>query len=150
MTLTTIKKWCIHMWRAYGTLNNIVIGVALVIAASWAWGSVAMMQTNFDAQKAVDDQKRQLELTKLRVETLKYKNNYYQSEEYKDLAARTNLGLAAPGEKLLILPPNSSAVKQQDAAEQRKATTLHVSVTGTNFDQWIKFLTGQSAGALQK
>lgn len=107
------------------------------------------MQVNFAAQKAVDEQQRQLELTELQVATLKYQQNYYKSDEYKDLAARESLGLALPGEKLLVLPPNSQAVKDQSAAEQSTGTTEPVvAAKGSNVEQWLQFLTGQSARSL--
>ena len=90
-----------------------ILAVALLIAASWAWGSVTVMQRNFALQKDADEQQRQLQLTQLEVDTLQYQQNYYKSDEYKDLAARKFLGLASPGEKVLILPPNSQAAKEE-------------------------------------
>ncbi len=150
MPLTDIQKRVRHLWRTYGTLNNIVMAVALAIAASWAWGTIAQMQTNFAAGKAVDDQQRQLQLTELEVETLKYQRNYYSSDEYKDLAAREKLGLAAPGEKMLVLPPNTQAVKDADAAEEKRANQrIEAKTTDSNVTQWLKFLTGQSAKGLR-
>ncbi len=150
MPLMDIQKRVRHLWRTYGTLNNIVMVVALAIAASWVWGTITQMQTNFAAQKAVDDQQRQLQLTQLEVETLKYQRSYYGSDEYKDLAAREKLGLVAPGEKVLILPPNSQAVKTADAAEAKRTTQRIIAkTTDNNLTQWMKFLTGQSARGLQ-
>ena len=145
-----IQKRVRHLWRTYGTLNNIVMAVALAIAASWAWGTITQMQTNFAAGKAVDDQQRQLQLTELEVETLKYQRNYYSSDEYKDLAAREKLGLAAPGEKMLVLPPNTQAIKDADAAEEKRANQrIETKTTDSNVTQWLKFLTGQSAKGLR-
>ena len=150
MTLTAIQRRVRHLWHTYGTVNNIVMAVALCVAASWIWGTVTQMQTNFAAQRSVDEQKRQLQLTELQVATLQYQQNYYKSDEYKDLAARTKLGLVSPGEKVLVLSPNSQAVIDQDAADE-KTTAEGVSQApkGTNLEQWLKFLTGQSAQGLQ-
>ncbi|MGB4767683.1 MAG: hypothetical protein WBP22_00335 [Candidatus Saccharimonas sp.] len=149
MSITDIRKRLVHFWRVYGTLNNIVMAVALVIATGWAWGSVSMIQTNFNAQKSLDDQRRQLALTQLEVDTLQYQQNYYKTDEYKDLAARKDLGLASPGEDVLLLPPNTLAVKDADAADTSKAS-LQSSGTSrvieSNFDQWMSFLTGGMAG----
>lgn len=150
MTLTAIEKQARHLWHQYGTLNNVVMGVALCVAASWAWGTVVQMQTNFAAQKAVDEQERNLQLTELQVAKLKYERNYYKSDEYKGLAARTKLGLVSAGERVLVLPPNTQAVKDQDAADERTASgTVEQSAKGTNLEQWMQFLTGQSARGLQ-
>ena len=142
-----IKRKLYFLWHRYGNLNNVVLAAALIIAASWAWGSISTMQTNFEAQKSVEAQKKQAELTRLQVETLKYQNNYYKSSEYQDLVARTNLGLASAGEKLLILPPNSASVRQADKGEETKVTH-HSEKPGTNVDQWLLFLSGKSAKML--
>jgi cell division protein FtsB len=153
MTLMDISKKLRHLWRAYGTLNNVVIAVALIIAASWAWGSISMMQTNFSAQKSVDDQQRDLELMQLEVDTLQFQQNYYKSDEYKDLAARMNLGLASPGEKVLLLPKNSDAVIAGDKADAKKETqtsTQSTSQAASNLEQWMNFLVGNNAEVLRQ
>lgn len=148
MNISSIRKWLQHAWHTYGTLNNVVMAVALVIATGWAWGSVSMIQTNFNAQKSLEDQRRQLELTQLEVDTLQYQQNYYKTDEYKDLAARKDLGLASPGEDVLLLPPNTQSVKDADS---RDVTTLAAQSSGdnrsteSNFDQWMSFLTGGMA-----
>lgn len=153
MALVGIKKKLRHLWNTYGTLNNIVIVVALLIATGWAWGSISIMQTNFAAQKMVDSQKRELDLMQLEVDTLQYQQNYYKSDEYKDLAARTNLGLAAPGEKVLLLPKNSPAVVMADKESEKKSlapSTRATTPASSNFDQWINFFLGNNAEVLRQ
>ena len=148
--LTTLYKRFRHYQRVYGTLNNGVILVALIVAASWVWGSISVMQTNFSAQKMVDEQKRQLELTQLQVDTLKYQQNYYNSDEYKDLAARQDLGLVSPGEKVLILPPNSATAQQQDKLDaKREVTSAQATEPVSNFEQWLELFNGRAARGLQ-
>lgn len=126
----------------YFTVNNAVIAVAAVVALSWAWGSIAMMQRNYELQRKLDGKERELLLTELEVDTLTYQQAYYQTEEYQELAARRYLGLAQPGEKVLNLPPNSQDVLEQDA-EQRATPAAQV-VRPTNFEQWLEFLSGQN------
>ena len=148
MTLMNIKKRLSSLRRQYGTMNNIVVAVALLVAASWAWGSVTVMQRNFALQREADEQERQLQLSQLEVDTLQYQQNYYKSDEYKDLAARTYLGLASPGEKVLVLPPNTDAAKDDDAT---KKTTPQKTGSISNLDQWLNFLLGNNSEAtLQK
>lgn len=150
MSIAGITKLAVHLWRRYGTMNNIVTAGALLVAAGWAWGSVTTMQRNFTLQREVDAKRRELELTDLEVQTLQYQQNYYKSDEYKDLAAREHLGLASPGEKVLLLPPNSEAVTQSDAqAAQVVQVTSGATLAASNFDQWMNFLSGASARDLQ-
>ena len=153
MSISELTKLARRYWRHYGTMNNIVVGVALLIAAGWAWGSVTTMQRNFSLQKEVDARQRQLELTDLEVQTLQYQQNYYKSDEYKDLAAREHLGLASPGEKVLFLPPNSPAVKREAEranADPASASQPAVGSAPSNLQQWVNFFSGVSAKGLQK
>lgn len=147
MDKTKIRKLIYHIKHRYATMNNVVVAIAVVIAASWAWGSISMMQRNFALQKDIDAKQRELQLTELEVQTLQFEQNYYQSNEYKDLAARERLGLAAAGEKVLILPPNSATAKANgEPAPKPSRQVLGVS----NFQQWMNFLSGKSAAQLQK
>lgn len=148
MNQINMRRLLYNIKHRYMTMNNIVMAIALLVAAGWAWGSITTMQRNYALQKEVDDRNRQLALTTLEVETLQYQQNYYRSSEYKDLAARERLGLVSPGEKLLLLPPNS-----QSASDQPVAATLAqptASLASSNFEQWMNFLFGNSAENLQK
>ena len=147
MKQTNIRKLYYRLRHQYLTTNNIVIIVALVIAAGWAWGSIGMMQRNFALQKDLDDKNRQLQLVQLQTDTLKYQQNYYRSAEYQDLAARQNLDLASPGESMLVLPPNSAAAQK---ADQPTVPVAQQTTPPSNFDQWMNFLFGSSAHSLQK
>jgi cell division protein FtsB len=149
MNISSIEKKARSLWHEYGTMSNVVVAVALIIAASWAWGSVSTMQRNFALQKEVDAKRRELELTDLEVLTLQYQQNYYKSDEYKDLAAREHLGLASPGEKVLMLPKNSPGVIKQSKTEGDKATAIAVGSAPSNLQQWLNFFSGASAGNLQ-
>lgn len=134
-----IRKWYYHFRHRYVTMNNVVIAVALVIGASWTWGSIGMMQRNYALQKEVDGKKREQQLADLEVQTLTYQQNYYKSSEYQDLAMRERMGVADAGEKALILPPNSQAAKDADKNTQRKTTVV---IPESNFQQWANFLFG--------
>lgn len=121
-------------------MNNVVIGVALIIGAGWAWGSVEMMQRNFDLQKDVDGKSRQLQLVDLQTQNLAYEQRYYKSAEYQELAVRARLGLAKPGEKAIILPPNSEVAKKADTLLAKQTVRSVESID--NVQQWMNFLFG--------
>jgi hypothetical protein len=124
----------------YLTLNNAVIFVAFVIACNWIWGSLGMMQRNFTLQKELDDKSRQLIVAQLDTDNAKLEQRYYQTDEYKELAVRQQLGLVTPGESVLILPSNSPAVIAADKAAATSTTVKAVPIS--NFAQWTNFLFG--------
>jgi len=140
MKKTNIRKIYYHIRYRYLTMNNVVIGIALMIGAGWAWGSVEMMQRNFDLQKDVDGKSRQLKLVELKTQNLTYEQRYYKSGEYQELAVRARLGLAKPGEKAIILPPNSEAAKKADVLLMKRPVQAVESID--NFQLWVNFLFG--------
>ena len=140
------KKLLYHLRYRYLSVNNVALAVALVMGANWAWGSIGMMQRNYSLQKSLELKQRQATLTELQVATLGYEQKYYQSSEYKELAAREYLGLAAPGEKVLILPPNSAEAKTPEPTDRQPDTARPPG----NFQQWMNFLFGGNRRSLQK
>ena len=142
-----IRRLYYHIRHRYVTPNNLVIAVAFMIGAGWAWGSVGMMQRNFELQKEVDSKERQHQLLELETESLAYQQNYYKTAEYQELAARDRLGLGMPGEKVLILPPNSAKAKQADQAASGRAPANET--PPTNLTQWVNFLFGGNHQNLQ-
>ena len=121
------------------TTNNVVALVALFIAVSWAWGSVNVLQRNNALQREIDDKNRDLKLTQLKVQTERFQQSYYKSDEYKELAVRQRLGLVFPDEKVLILPENS---KEAALSDKRNDAERTIALQPTNVEQWMNFLFG--------
>jgi hypothetical protein len=139
MKKINIRRLYYHISHNYFTLNNLVIAVAFLIAAGWVWGSLGVMQRNYDLQKELDYKKRQLQLAELQTSSLELEGRYYRTQEYQELAVRQHLGLVLPGESVLVLPPNTQAAKDADKVVQ---TTTPVPVQTSNFNQWMNFLFG--------
>ncbi len=122
-------------FRQYYTLNNIVVVVALLISLSWMWGTMEALQKNFTLQQEVDQQKQEVELLSLETQNLEFQKNYYASDEFIELAVRERLGLAAAGEKMILLPENT--VKDELTSKNELQIQKQ-----TNFQQWMNFLFG--------
>lgn len=139
---TNIRRTIYHIRHNYLTMNNLVVVVALLIAASWAWGSIGVLQKNYALQRVVDDKRRQAKLVELQTENLAYEQRYYRSAEYQELAMRERTGVALPGERVLILPPNTQAAKTADQPQQ--STAPNKASEPSNMEQWVNFLFGGS------
>lgn len=142
MQKINIRKFIYHVRHKYLTFNNLVILTAFLIAAGWIWGSLQVMQRNYSLQKEVDYKKRQLQLAELQKESLEFQKRYYETSEYKELAARESLGLVMPGEKVLILPENSAAAKEADEKASGGGAVVVVQERTSNLEQWLNFLFG--------
>ena len=136
------RRLAYYLKHRYMTLNNAVIAIAALVTIAWAWGSVSMMQRNYQLQRKVDDKQRELTLTELEVQTLEFQKRYYSSAEYQELSARENLGLANPGEKVLNLPPNTQWAEDYGKTPAQVAAAPRVQPS--NVEQWIDFLLGNN------
>ena len=94
---TQSKRLFYRLHRDYLTVNNVVIACALLIAFSWTWSSIEVMQQNYELQQSVDAKRRQVELEKLRVDNLQLEGKFYTTLEYQELAVRERLGKGMPG-----------------------------------------------------
>ncbi len=136
------QRFIYHAKHRYLTMNNAVIVAAAVIAVSWAWASVGVVQRNYALQREVDDKLRQKQLIELETQNLEYEQRYYKSSEYLSLEIKRRLGLAEPGEKVLVLPANTAAASKDAAAQSRSAGQEKLGTEPTNLQQWVNFLFG--------
>ena len=135
MNKLKLKRLIYRIQHDYLTLNNVVIAAAILIAMSWAWGSIESMQKNYELQRSIDNKRQQVEIEKLQVALLEYESKYYQSEEYQELTIRQRTGKGLPGEKQLITQSFESATPAQKLASSAKRTD-------SNFQQWMNVLFG--------
>lgn len=140
-----IRKTYYHLSR-YVTTNNAVIAAAVFVAFSWTIGSIGALEKNYTLQREIYDKQQQLKLIGVETQTLRYEQNYYKSDEYKELAVRKDLGLVRPGENVLILPPNTAAASANDV-ETAKSSSF---VRPSNSKQWLDFLFGRSGQGLSQ
>lgn len=97
-----------------------------------AFSLFGTIRRNYELQRQIakiEDDNKVLEQSNLE---LQYQIAYFQTELYKDKAARAKLGLQAPGESVIILP------KKEEAKQVATSTKLKRS----NFAQWVDFLRG--------
>ena len=149
MKKINIRKIYYHFVHDFLTVNNAVIVFALIIASSWVWGSLQMMQRNYSLQRELDDKKRQLMIAQLDTENAKLEQRYYKTKEYQELAVREKLGLVATGESVLILTgdANYKEVASEDAKTTQKKQDIE---SWSNFRQWMNFLFGDKHDDLIK
>ncbi len=144
MKKINIRRYYYLIRHKYMTLNNVVAAIALLIAFSWIWGSLSVMQRNYDLQKDLELKKRQLQLAEVETKSIELENRYYQTREYQELAVRKSLGLVMPGESVLILPDNTQAAKDADAKLDTKVSNVAIEKQ-SNYKQWMDFLFGKNS-----
>jgi cell division protein FtsB len=108
-----------------------IVGIALVVYLGFLVFQVVKKNYELSTQiNTLGDQINQLTDQK---DELNYKVQYYQTDSFKEKEARAKLGLQAPGEGVIILPPQTATTQANDAASKPKPA---------NFHQWWSFLFG--------
>lgn len=99
-----IKNTTLHFIKRLSDVRFLgqVIFVLIVLIVSWS--TVKAIQANYDIQKQVVAKQKENDIQKLKNNNLKIKNQYLETDEYLELAARQQLGKAAPGETVVIIP----------------------------------------------
>lgn len=126
-------------------LNDIrVIGLLIfgIIAILVTWSGIGAVETNYSLQKQISQLKQQNQLSSLQNNNLELQNQYYNTNEYVELQARQLLGLASPGEKLILVPQSVALTQNVNIPSDK---TLSVSSPPlkpkyqSNFEAWMNF-----------
>lgn len=113
----------------------------LVVVLLISWSGVKSIQTNYELQKQIANLEQQNSVQKLKNTNLGLENQYYNTTSYQDLQARLNFGLAAPGEKEIVVPKAVALSYTVDLPKQPTTTKPRdkQSSSQRNFEAWVNF-----------
>jgi cell division protein FtsB len=127
----------------FNNLNDVryvgqIIFVSIVLLISWS--GVKSIQANYGLQKQITSIKEQNGLQALQDENLKLQNEYYKTNQYLELSARENFGLAESGEQELLVPKNVALAHTINIAMINDQTTIaKTSTSQGNLESWVNF-----------
>ncbi|OGL36127.1 hypothetical protein A3E49_00660 [Candidatus Saccharibacteria bacterium RIFCSPHIGHO2_12_FULL_49_19] len=129
-------------------VRNIGLYVFAIVVLAISWSAVKTIQRNYELQNEIATLQQENEILKLYNENTALQNQYLETDQYLELAARQNLGLAAPGEKVL-LAPSTVAEKYIDkslfpVAEDSSAKPEDGDGYRRNLQAWYDFLLGRN------
>lgn len=115
--------------------------VFLVIVLLISWSGIKTIQTNYGLQKQITSLNQQNELQKLQNDNLSLQNEYYNTDQYLELSARQNFGLAAPGEKEVIVPESVALAHTANLPNlnQQEKITAPLPAYQRNLQAWTNF-----------
>ncbi|MBI2592366.1 cell division protein FtsL [Candidatus Saccharibacteria bacterium] len=126
--------------------RNIGLYIFLIVVLAISWSAVKTVQTNYELQKQISTLKQQNEVLKLQNQNTDLQNKYLQTDQYLELAARQDLGLAAPGEQVMLISKDAalkyvdqSLVPKTEFASQEDKRSGYAK----NFEAWRNFLLGR-------
>ncbi|MGH7142212.1 MAG: septum formation initiator family protein [Candidatus Saccharimonadales bacterium] len=143
LPLNKIKQYSEIAYRYVNQLRDVrfagqVIFVVIVLLVSWS--GVKAIDANYALQKQITTIQQQNEIQKLENNNINLQNQYFKSNQYLELSARQNFGLAAPGETELIVPKNvalSYTVPEPKVASSKPVTKSPL--YERNLRAWVNF-----------
>jgi cell division protein FtsB len=116
----------------------------LIIVLLVSWSGVKVIDTNYRLQKDISRLEQQNQIRRLTNANIKLQNEYYQTNQYLEIAARQDFGLAAPGETALNVPSQVALAHTVDLPdseqEQVRRAKAKQPAYQRNFQAWINFL----------
>jgi len=115
--------------------------VFAIIVLLITWSGVKSIQTNYGLQKQISQLNQENAVKKLQNDNLALQNQYYNSNQYLELSARQNFGLAAPGEKELIVPQAVALAHTVNlpTPTQQISADAHQPAYQKHFEAWVNF-----------
>jgi predicted PurR-regulated permease PerM len=120
--------------KRYLTVSHGIVAVVIAIVAVLVFVTVQTLEQNYQSEIYIKQSELENNIQEIENENMRLKQNYYQSAEYLELAARMN-NKAVAGENLVILPetydePVNHGVASAPVDER------------SNLEKWLEFLFG--------
>jgi len=147
--LVKIKQYQQKTLELVAHLRDVrVIGLLffLVILLLISWSGVKAIDTNYQLQRRISALQQQNDVQKLSNTNLKLQNDYLNTPQYLELAARQDFGLAAPGETVLLVPRSVALAHTVDLPQDQDDPSVKAAAKESkkpayqrNFDAWMDF-----------
>lgn len=131
----------IQQFRDARAVGMVIFGI---IALMVTWSGIKAVQTNYNLQKQISSLQQQNDVTALQNNNLKLQNEYLKTDQFLELSARREFGLAAPGEKVLLVPHSVALAHAKVLTNENSDTNKVVQLADKpvyqqNFEHWIDF-----------
>lgn len=137
--IKTQTSYILHNITDIRVLGQVIFGILILLVS---WSCVKAIQTNADLQKQISKIDQQNQVYKLENENQKLKNQYLDTNEFLELAARRQFGKAASGEKVLNVPKAVALAHSIEIKEETKKQTdtqSHQPFYEQNLQAWRDF-----------
>jgi cell division protein FtsB len=134
--------------RIFQDVRALGIAMFLVIALLISWSGVKVIETNYSLQKEIAQMEQETAVRRLENRNLELENQYFETDEYLELEARKNFGLAAPGETVLVVPKTvalKNVVPEENLTIPGKTAEKKKHKWQQNVDAWMDFLLHKNA-----
>lgn len=137
-----IEKYWNHL-KGLRDVRMVGLLVFTVLVLLVSWSGVGVIQANYELQKKIANLEQAVALNELENSNLELRNQYYETDQYLELQARRQFGLAAPGERLFIVPKHVALAYGVEPVIPPPETVVEEPekpLYQENFEAWMDFL----------
>lgn len=143
-----LKKYLPYVYELQDirVAGMVVFGVIVLLIS---WSGVKSINTNYRLQQDIVRLQQENKVEELQNANTQLQNDYYKTDQYLELSARQNLGLARPGETELIVPKSVALQYAPKVSTQNEAAKVDKKQPfyQKNLQAWVNFfLHRQSTG----
>lgn len=120
------------------TIENVVLMFAILFCLFCTYRSIESMNRNWELSENLRRAEKNLELKKVEIEMAELENAYYETDEYKELAARKFANKQLEGENMVYMPENSEEARNKHVNEV--AEVVEEKKDYSNFEKWMMYL----------
>lgn len=113
-----------------------LIFVVIIILVTWS--GIRSIETNYKLQRQIATLNQQNQLQQIDNTNIDLGNQYLNSNQYLDISARQNLGLASQGEQELLVP-KSAALNYVVPSPVKQIKQSVTSSKPSNYQSWLDF-----------
>ncbi len=139
MKLKDYQKKLTRQLTRFGDIRFTGQLIFLAIVLLIFWSGARAIQSNYNLQKQVTVLKQQNQVSQLQNLNIALQNNYYKSNQYLELSARQNFGLASPGETELIVPSSVALTYTKNVPTLNSSPSTNSSNQELNYEAWLNF-----------
>ena len=132
-------KSIINALKDVRIVGLIAFGVIVLLVT---WSGVNVIQQNYALQQQIAQLEQEIAIQELENANLALRNEYYNTDQYLELQARRQFGLAAPGETVQIVPEQvalDNSVPFPDEEQDNNTDELQKPVYRENLEAWLDF-----------
>jgi cell division protein FtsB len=139
--LQKAKKAFRNYWPYVYELQDVRVAglvVFAVVVLLISWSGVKSIDTNYRLQREIARLQQENQVAKLDNSNAALQNEYYKTNQYLELSARQNLGLAKPGETEWIVPQNVAMAHTVDLPQDKAASEATKAVKQSSIQRHLQ------------
>ncbi len=138
----SLKEKATALIGRFRDVRTVGVAVFAVLLALVVWNGAKAVQANYELQKQIATLQTTNETKRLQNANLELTNHYYETSQYLEVTARQNLGLAAPGETVLLVPESvarANTVPDEGGQSEEVVNEADRHFWQRNFRAWMDF-----------